>query len=280
MPSFFSPAKINLFLHVKNKRADGYHELISFFQAIDLYDEITIEGAKKDSFSCSDSALPMDEKNLVIKALRLFRQKTAIDSPLSIHLEKKIPQQAGLGGGSGNASTVLWALNGLYSTGISAETLSAWAAELGSDTSFFFSLGTALCSGRGEIVRNQPLLPQRQVTIVKPKKGLSTPAVFKALQLTEKKVDIESVLEDFYKDNFFCFNDLEKPAVTLMPELSFLKESLINCSAPHICLCGSGSSFFSLASLKQLKLTADYEIYHASFCRREENGWYGYTAGR
>lgn len=94
----FSPAKINLFLRVLGKRSDGYHDLASLFQTIDLGDILTFRFSKKDTFTCSDSTL-CDASNLVIKALQLFRQKTGFQFSINIHLEKKIPTQAGLGGG-------------------------------------------------------------------------------------------------------------------------------------------------------------------------------------
>src|SRR3984957_3204907 len=98
MYTFRSPAKLNLFLRVLGKRADGYHELASLFQAVDLSDTLELCLAGADRFTCNDPALPTDGSNLVIKALDLFRRKTGVVFPVAIHLEKRIPLQSGLGG--------------------------------------------------------------------------------------------------------------------------------------------------------------------------------------
>lgn len=130
-----SPAKINTILKVLGKRQDGYHEIFSIMQAVSFFDTITIKLAAKDTFTCSDATLRMDGANLVVKAVELFRKTTNIDQPLSIHLEKRIPQGAGLGGGSSNAATTLFGLDELFKTQLDLLSLGAC---LGSDVPFFF----------------------------------------------------------------------------------------------------------------------------------------------
>lgn len=156
MLTLISPAKVNLFLRVLGKRPDGYHELASLFQAIDLADTLHFTLSKHDHLTCTDPAIPLDNTNLIWKTVHLFRRKTNHQFPIHIHLEKNIPIQAGLGGGSSNAATTLWALNELLNTHIPSETLTAWAGEIGSDVPFFLSTGTAYCTGRGEIVKSLP----------------------------------------------------------------------------------------------------------------------------
>ena len=146
---FLSPAKLNLFLRVLRKRSDGYHELASLFQAIDLVDALHVREVSEDRFSCSDPAL-LGPSNLVLRALKLFREKTGLQFPVEMHLEKRIPMQSGLGGGSSNAATALFALNVLAGRVATEEQLCAWSQEIGSDVPFFFSLGTAYCTGRGK----------------------------------------------------------------------------------------------------------------------------------
>ena len=107
---YFSPAKINLFFRVLSKRLDGYHDIASVMQAIDLGDVLTFTNHPRDQMTCSDPTLPCDETNLVMKALKRFREYYSLSS-VHIHLEKHVPMQSGLGGGSSNAATVLWALN-------------------------------------------------------------------------------------------------------------------------------------------------------------------------
>lgn len=142
--ALFSPAKINLFLRVLGKRSDGYHEIASLFQAINLGDNLTFTLSEQDHLTCSDPHLPCDHTNLVIKAVHLFRKKTNLDTPVTIHLEKEIPSQAGLGGGSSNAATTLWALNALHNYPYTIGQLQIWSAEIGSDIPFFFLSGNSL----------------------------------------------------------------------------------------------------------------------------------------
>ena len=138
-----SPAKLNLFFYIERRRPDGYHEIASLYQAIDLYDTLSftrVEQAapQQDSLTCSDPEVPLNSSNLIFKATELFRYKTALPLYLNIALNKKIPMRAGLGGGSGNAATTLWAMNKLAGFLVEHNQLMAWAGEIGSDCSFFF----------------------------------------------------------------------------------------------------------------------------------------------
>lgn len=275
MPIFHSPAKINLFLRILRRREDGYHELASLFQTIDLQDTLHIELSDKDQFTCSDPSLPCDQTNLVSKALALFRRKSGIDYPVRIHLEKRIPQQAGLGGGSSNAATTLWALNRLCGNGASDVELARWASEIGSDISFFFSSGTAYCTGRGEIFRSYPPLQPTNLWVVKPPQGLSTPKVYsklKAAALPQR--DPEKILTQFLNSNPEYFNDLEGPAFEIMPELGQLKEKLKECGFSVVLMSGSGSSFFCLGEGNADIGLDGLEIYPARFCNRSEGSWW------
>lgn len=271
MAKFLSPAKINLFLQICYRRPDGYHELASLFQAIDLCDIIHIELSDKDLWSCDDGTLPMDKSNLVMKAIKLFRMKSGKNEPVRVHLEKKIPQQAGLGGGSGNAATILWALNTLYRTEYPPNLLASWSAEIGSDIPFFFSHGTALCLGRGEIVRNLPALPSQKVYIVKSLPGLSTPCVFKAIDYSKlTKANPEELVKAFYSQTPTYFNDLEAPAFALMSELRREQQQLLS-SFNIVQLCGSGSALFCLDPKKEEVVSSFFSY---SFLRRSSTAWY------
>ena len=222
----FSPAKINLFLRVLGKRTDGYHELASLFQAIDLGDTLTLTLSQEDKLTCSNPTLPCDSSNLIAKALDLFRRKTGLRFRVAIHLEKKIPTHAGLGGGSSNAATTLWALNALHNFPYTEQELQIWSAAIGSDIPFFFSHGTAYCTGRGEKVRDLPVPPLPPFSIIKPSEGLPTPAIFKILQLHEcSSEDPEKILADFYVGKPRYINDLEIPAFRLCPSLSEIKQT-------------------------------------------------------
>ena len=135
-----SPAKVNLFLRVLRKREDGYHQLASLFQTVDLCDTLYIRLGEADRLTTKSSDVPLSADNLIMQAVQLFRQKTGLPISAEIHLVKRIPVRAGLGGGSSNAATTLWALNQLTGRPVTDQQLSRWAAELGSDASSFIIL--------------------------------------------------------------------------------------------------------------------------------------------
>jgi 4-diphosphocytidyl-2-C-methyl-D-erythritol kinase len=247
MLTLFSPAKINLFLRILGKRPDGFHELASLFQTIGVGDTLRFKFAIEDRLTCTDPSLLCDGSNLIMRAVQLFRRKTGLKDAVDIHLVKKIPVQAGLGGGSSNAATTLWALNALHEFPYSEQELQLWAAEIGSDISFFFSQGTAYCTGRGEIVRNLPPVPGLPpLTLEKPDEGLSTLAIFKALQLDEcSKKDPEDLLASFYAGHHNYINDLEAPALRLCPALAALKGVLVK-KYDGVFMTGSGSALICL----------------------------------
>lgn len=279
-----SPAKINLFLKIIGKRPDGYHEIASLFQAIDLCDTMHFKLSEKDTFICSDPSLPTNETNLVIKARELFRRKTGLMDCVSIHLEKHIPQQAGLGGGSSNAATTLWALNQLCGSQATAELLVEWGAEIGSDVSFFLSHGTAYCTGRGEKLLPLAPLPPQSLWIAKPAVGLSTPKVYAGLkleaenQLKQAFVDTEELLAKFTSPTSNAklpvFNDLEVPAFQLAPQLAELKQKLETFGFSSVLMSGSGSAFFCLGS-GNLPALPGLDTYHCKFINRSPEKWYG-----
>ena len=148
----FSPAKINIFLRVVRRREDGYHDLASLFHVIDLGDDMTFSflpaGANQDALTCNVPDVPTDASNLVVKALNLFRRKTGAAQRWSVDLVKRVPHGAGMGGGSGNAATALWAANEMCGRPATNEELLQWSGEIGSDISVFFALGAAYCTGR------------------------------------------------------------------------------------------------------------------------------------
>ena len=149
---FFSPAKINIFLRIVRRREDGFHDLASLFHVIDLGDDMVFSllpaGSTSDQLTCNWADVPTDGSNLVIKALNLFRSKTGASEHFSVDLIKRVPHGAGMGGGSGNAATTLWAANEMCGRPATAEQLLEWSGEIGSDISVFFSSGAAYCTGR------------------------------------------------------------------------------------------------------------------------------------
>ncbi len=274
MLTLASPAKINLFLRIIRRRDDGYHELASLFQCIDLCDRLHFEIAPADSFTCSDASLPTDHTNLVPKAVQLFRRKTGILTPFSIHLDKHIPQQAGLGGGSSNAATTLWACNRLCGRPVSDRELAHWGDEIGSDISFFLSGGTAYGTGRGECLRALNPLPQTKLWIVKPAQGLSTPQVYARLNAQALiPRNPEEMLAGFLDGRPSYVNDLEIPSFILMPELKQLKDTLLAAGFASVLMSGSGSSFFCLGDGIVPSLPG-LQSFPAKFINRSPNAWF------
>lgn len=249
MPTLNSPAKINLFLQIISRRVDGYHNLASLFQTINLCDRLHFTLTEKDSLTCTDPSIPTDASNLVLKAIDLFRRKTKLNFGLKVHLEKEIPQQAGLGGGSSNAATTLWALYQLLGQHLRLEQIIEWSSEIGSDVPFFLSQGTAYCTGRGEIITPILPLPSTSLWVVKPSQGLSTPQVYRGLDLAKlAHRDPKSNLEAFVRGEGSYYNDLEVPAFAALPLLMDLKRNLLSRGFETVLLSGSGSSFFCLGN--------------------------------
>ena len=178
-----APAKVNLTLIVGARRDDGYHDVSTVMQTVGLYDTLMLSGGGSGlTMTCTDPDLPTDGSNLVLRAAALFCQELHLPVPdLHLHLEKCIPSQAGLGGGSSDAAAVLRAMRTLYAPEVSDAELERMAAALGSDVPFFIRGGTALATGRGERLVPLPRLRDGWFVIVKPPEGFSTPVMYRRL---------------------------------------------------------------------------------------------------
>lgn len=175
-------AKVNLTLAVGEKRPDGYHEVVSVMQRVSLHDTLTAEQTREGiTLTCSDPALPSGEENLAHRAASLFFRETGIAGGAALTLEKRIPSQAGLGGGSSDAASALLALRRLYAPALPDTELETMAAALGSDVPFFIRGGTQLATGRGEVLSPLPPLTDGWFVIVKPTESFSTPAMYRRL---------------------------------------------------------------------------------------------------
>ncbi|MCC6738624.1 MAG: 4-(cytidine 5'-diphospho)-2-C-methyl-D-erythritol kinase [Planctomycetia bacterium] len=161
-------SKLNLFLEITAKRADGFHELESVFHEIDLGDTLTFEPAARLELHVRGDGAPPGEDNIVLKAARLLASENKTSAGARIVLEKRVPTGAGLGGGSADAAATLLGLDRLWSLGLGKPALHALAARLGSDVNFFLEGGTALCTGRGEIVSPLPSHPPLHFALLCP----------------------------------------------------------------------------------------------------------------
>ncbi len=241
-----APAKINLTLRIKGKRDDGFHELETLMVAVPgLADTLSVSPAKEYSLSCSAEGVPLDESNLVTRAVRAFEKKTGIKCRYSIHLEKRVPHGAGLGGGSSDAASVLLALDHLEGTQLGKEVLSDLAAEFGSDTSFFIYQQPCWCRGRGECVTPTDLDLQGTVVLLKPSFGVSTPEAFKAYAQSVELADIPYGAQIFPWGELV--NDLERPVFQKHLFLAEGKRWLLEQAGVHgAMMSGSGSTLFAL----------------------------------
>lgn len=269
-----SPAKINLFFRVIEKRSDGYHSIASLFQAISLFDEIEITLSEKDQFSTNVSYLSWEPSNLIYKALERFRVKTHLTDPISINLLKKIPVGAGLGGGSSNAATTLYLLNELFGKPLSLLELIQIGQMIGADVPFFFSSGSAYCTGVGEIMQEVDFVLQEPLHIVVPPFSLSTPLVYKnCIPGESSDQDPLSLLSQVKNGDILGSNDLEPAAFRLNPEMEEIKKSLLYYG--DVTMTGSGSAFV-LRGEKPSFLPKDFQIYTSSPIQKQstERDWF------
>lgn len=250
-----APAKINLGLAVLGKRPDGYHELRTIFQAVSLCDRLRLRRRPR-GVSVRCPALPgLGEGNLAHRAASLFLRESGIRGGVGIDLEKRIPAGGGLGGGSSDAAAVLVGCCRLFGVRPPPERLAAWAAALGSDVPFFIAGGTAIGAGRGELLT--PLAPWPgpvAVLIYAPERGIATAEVFRAFRgggLTRRE-EAFTILSARWQAGHLgrfgaaLFNDLERPAFSLVPELSRVKQLLRGAGAEGVSLTGSGSCIYGL----------------------------------
>src|SRR5262249_6194113 len=158
------------------KRPDGYHDIATLMVALQLHDTLAFRAASNVALTCSDSRLPVDSDNLVLKAAMLLQKRTGCNRGASIHLTKQIPMGAGLGGGSADAAATLAGLNELWQLGLSKLELAMLGGEIGSDIPFFFHTPAAWCTGRGEIVAPLELPSPLHFVLLCPTFGMATAA--------------------------------------------------------------------------------------------------------
>lgn len=257
-----SPCKVNLLLNILGRRPDGFHELETVMQPINLCDELTFERvANGIAMTCSEPSLPTDASNLVYRAAAMFLQRAGLSDGVRMHLEKRIPMAAGLGGGSGNAGTTLLALNELFGMPLSPAALHEIAAALGSDIPFFLQSKPALATGRGEKIQSLDAfsaLQGRAFLLVHPGFGIATAWAYKELARFPAALNGEpgraqrlvTALNsgDLRKASREFYNSLEAPALDKYPWLAVLQDFLRENGALAAMMSGSGSTTFAIAS--------------------------------
>jgi 4-diphosphocytidyl-2-C-methyl-D-erythritol kinase len=250
-----APAKLNLFLEVIDRRSDGYHEIESLMVAVNLYDTLTFhdDPSGEIRLRCDDPALPVDGSNLVVMAAERLKARAHCRRGARIELEKTIPTEAGLGGGSSDAWATLHALDRLWDLRTPPEELGTLAGEIGSDVTFFAHAPAAVCRGRGERVEKVPLGDDYHFVLVCPPVGMSTAAVYRRVIPPERPRPIGPILEALARGDPAelarnLFNRLEPFALGLLPELERTRAALGNLG-PLVhgsLMSGSGSAFLGL----------------------------------
>jgi 4-diphosphocytidyl-2-C-methyl-D-erythritol kinase len=244
-----APAKVNLSFEIKGRRPDGYHEIETLMTPVTLFDRLTIEKISEADgihFTCDDPALAGDD-NLVVRAAKLFRERASIGGGVAIHLEKKIPHGAGLGGGSSDAASTLLGLNELFSAGLGQPDLIELAAQLGSDVPFFIVRSAGLCRGRGEIVTPAEPTQQFRLLLLKPDFGIPTPWAYGRWKDSRPLPGVDYAPQEFGGTRFV--NDLERPVFEKFIFLAHVKNWLRHQpEAAVVLMSGSGSTVFAVIS--------------------------------
>ena len=183
----FCPAKVNVRFEIVGKRTEGYHEIRSIMCPVGLFDEVTVRPAQEGiAITTNSDGIPVDSRNLAYQAVALFAERADLSGGVAVHLEKRIPVGAGLGGGSSDAAAVLLLLNELTQAGYSRADVMAMGASLGSDVPFFCRSGPARATGRGELIEPIRLSPAFWVVLVMPSFSVSTAWAYGVYRHTEK----------------------------------------------------------------------------------------------
>jgi 4-diphosphocytidyl-2-C-methyl-D-erythritol kinase len=273
-----SPCKVNLLLNILGKRADGFHELETVFHPVALHDELEfwIGGAIGEvTLTCNNPALPTDAGNLVYRAAQKFLEAAKISEGVELHLEKRVPLAAGLGGGSSNAAVTLLGLNELFGGPLDFQNLTEIAAGLGSDVPFFLQDRPALGVGRGEQIQSlEPFasLAGVYIVLIHPGFGISTAWAYKNLArfpeaLNGRRGRAAELIKSLRSGSLEqasggFYNSLEAPALEKFPILAMFQEFFRENGASVSLMSGSGSTTFALARSRELaeELMARFKV--------------------
>ncbi|MGN0666281.1 MAG: 4-(cytidine 5'-diphospho)-2-C-methyl-D-erythritol kinase [Huintestinicola sp.] len=269
-------AKINLYLDVTGKREDGYHQLETVMHTVSIYDTVTIEtGCGDTSVKCSDSSIPADMDNIAHKAAILFFEESEInDKGTHIYIDKHIPSQAGMGGGSADAAAVFFGLNVLYGEPLSPNELLALSVNAGADVPFCLAGGCGYCTGIGDVIEPLPVITGYRLLIAKGSEGISTKSAFQAIDSLGHGIGKNGVKNFFSVPNArglkdYCRNIFDE--VTDIAEIRKIRSILISHNAYTACMTGSGSAVFGIFPENDSLSDAVSELkcagYFAEICR-------------
>jgi len=253
-------AKINLGLYLLQKRLDGYHDILTVFQSIDLHDTLTFERTRSSgmfAISLDGIPVPLGEENLVFRAYRVFCERMHISGGLAVHIEKRIPVGAGLGGGSSDAAVTLKAMDILWETHLLQEDLERMAGEIGSDVPFFIRGGTAIGEGRGEKLTPIKLPMDYWLLLVCPGIPISTAWAYSQAKIgltkEEKLTIFKSIFENYSHKALRASlkNELEAVVFQRHPLLRLLKDEMYQWDAFYASMTGSGSAIYGLFNSRE-----------------------------
>lgn len=252
--TLFSFAKINLLLRVLRKRTDGYHDIETIMQTVDLFDALTFSSLPSGTaITCTDSAVPTDHRNLAHQAITLMRRRSGRQDGIRIDIDKRIPVAAGLAGGSGNAAMTLHALNRIWALGLKEKDLLELAAELGSDVPFCLFGGTAAGEGRGERLTWIDTTCRACFVLVNPPCVVSSAWAYQNvnLELTNVISCINLKVSVWQEGDFkqwisLLHNDLEPAVRSAYPMVEQISGALRSCGAAGVLMSGSGPTVFGV----------------------------------
>ncbi len=267
-------AKINLYLDVISKREDGFHDIKTVMHSVSLFDEVrlTYTPAKETRIRmqiAGNRFLPVDDRNLVVKAVKLFLESAGLSAYIDISLEKKIPVSAGLAGGSSDAAATLRAMNKLFDRMFSEKALYGMAAKLGSDVPYCLYGKTALCEGRGEIITKLPDNLKLNVVIATSNERVSTPVAYGELDALYSSFDgsvktggdahyknLLDAIENGWKIDFPLYNIFEVSVLPKCENSLKIKSRLAELGADSILMSGSGPSVYAIFESEEAAVSA------------------------
>ena len=261
MPRARAYAKINLSLDIVGVRDDGYHLIKTVMQSISLHDVVSVD--KKDngiSITCNDPAVPCDERNIVHKCARRFFERVRESFGIHIDIQKNIPSQAGLGGGSADGAAVLVLLNKLCGDILTTEELCEIGAKVGADIPFCIVGGCVLCEGIGEVLTPVDSRVILDLCIVKPAFGVSTAEAYKAFDNAEviSHPDTETVIKALESGDKATLSKGLVNALEMDGRIEEIKKELVESGAVSACMSGSGSAVFAILDGKELPQYSGY----------------------
>lgn len=270
-----SPAKINWSLYVLSRRDDGYHNIISLMQCIDLHDSLIFE--KSDKIELFSNMIIPAEENIILKAVKVLQEYACIKKGVKITLEKKIPIGAGLGGGSSNAAYTLIGLNQLWDLKLSNSELIKLGSMIGSDVPFFFHCPMAMVEGKGDILKPLHIKKSYTLLLVKPLISISTAWAYReissknSLHKDHKNIELTKTVDninnikliynalktgDITNMKSLVKNDFEAVVIEKYPIISYIKMKMTQAGASIALMSGSGSTVFGLFDNKEKALNA------------------------